>query len=143
MRFMWTLFEPIHDVTYFSPQARATERELNASQTFAKVNGSTLDVLADRLDGRLVAAASNRWTGRNLSGWANPRYDEILDRLAVTIDTQQRFNLLREQSQIVMGDLARFPLYWEPRPVLALKSVNADLYPYNTSWNVFQWDKRL
>ena len=23
MRFMWTLFEPIHDVTYFSPQARA------------------------------------------------------------------------------------------------------------------------
>jgi peptide/nickel transport system substrate-binding protein len=123
------------------PQARATERELNASQTFAKVNGSYLDALWDRLDGRLVAAASNRWTGRNLSGWSNPRYDEILDRLAVTIDPQEHLALRREQNQIVIGDLARYPLYWEPRPVLSLRSVVGDLYPYNTTWNVFEWDK--
>lgn len=50
---------------------RASERELNASQTFAKVNGSYLDALFDRLDSRLVASAANRWTGRNLSGWRN------------------------------------------------------------------------
>jgi peptide/nickel transport system substrate-binding protein len=124
------------------PQARASERELNASQTFAKVNGSYLDALFDRLDSRLIASASNRWTGRNLSGWGNPRYDEILDRLAVTIDHGERFDLLKEQMQIVMGDIARFPLYWEPRPILALKSVKADLYPYNTTWNVFEWDKQ-
>jgi len=124
------------------PQARASERELNATQTFAKVNGSYLDALFDRLDSRLVASASNRWTGRNLSGWGNPRYDEVIDRLAVTIDPQERFTLLREQMLIVMGDIARYPLYWEPRPVLALKSVKADLYPYNTSWNVFEWDKQ-
>ena len=123
------------------PQARASERELNATQTFAKVNGSYLDALFDRLDSRLIASASNRWTGRNLSGWGNPRYDEILDRLAVTIEPRERFALLREQMHIVMGDIARFPLYWEPRPVLALKTVKADLYPYNTTWNVFEWDK--
>ena len=124
------------------PQARASERELNASQTFAKVNGSYLDALFDRLDSRLIASAANRWTGRNLSGWGNPRYDEIIDRLAVTIDRRERFDLLKEQMQIVMGDIARFPLYWEPRPILALKSVKADLYPYNTTWNVFEWDKQ-
>jgi peptide/nickel transport system substrate-binding protein len=124
------------------PQARASERELNASQTFAKVNGSYLDALFDRLDSRHIASAANRWTGRNLSAWGNPRYDEILDRLAVTIDSRERFELLREQMLIVMGDLARYPLYWEPRPVLALKSVKADLYPYNTTWNVFEWDKQ-
>jgi peptide/nickel transport system substrate-binding protein len=123
------------------PQARATERELNASQTFAKVNGSYLDALFDRLDGRLVASAANRWTGRNLSGWANPRYDEILDRLNVSIDPQEQFALRRERMLIVMGDLARFPLYWEPRPVLALRTVQGDLYPYNTTWNAFEWDK--
>ena len=41
-----------------------------------------------------------------------------------------------------MGDLARFPLYWEPRPVLALRNVKGDLYPYNTTWNLQEWDKQ-
>jgi hypothetical protein len=59
----------------------------------------------------------------------------------VTIDLRERFDLLREQTQIVMGDLARFPLYWEPRAVVYLRGVKGDIYPYNTSWNVYDWDK--
>ncbi len=41
-----------------------------------------------------------------------------------------------------MGEVARMPLYWELRPVLALASVKADIHPNNPGWNVYLWDKQ-
>ncbi len=81
-------------------------------------------------------------SGRNQSGYVNPRYDEILDRLAVTIDLRERKPLLQEPQQILMGDIARMPLYWEVRSVLYLKNMKGDIFPYNTTWNLQEWDKQ-
>ncbi len=49
---------------------------------------------------------------------------------------------MREQVQIVMQDVAFVPLYWEPRPLVALSGVRADIHPYNVGWNAETWDKR-
>jgi peptide/nickel transport system substrate-binding protein len=131
------------DIHIFTiPPARASERDLLSTHPFALVTGSFYDGLPERLDGRLISSAENRWSGRNQSGYVNPRYDEILDRLAVTIDPRERKPLLQEQQQILMGDIARMPLYWEVRSVLYLKGMKGDIFPYNTTWNLQEWDKQ-
>jgi peptide/nickel transport system substrate-binding protein len=130
------------DIQIFNiPPSRASERELLSTHMLALVTGSFFDGLPERLDGRLISTAANRWTGRNQSGWVNSRYDEILDQLAVTLDPRQRAALTREQQQIMMSDIARMPLYWEVRPVLYLRSMRGDIFPYNTPWNLQEWDK--
>ena len=42
----------------------------------------------------------------------------------------------------MMGDVALMPLYWEPRPLIALRTVKADIHPYNVGWNAETWDKQ-
>jgi hypothetical protein len=64
-----------------------------------------------------------------------------MDKLNLFIDEKQRLPLLQQQVQLIMGDAAIMPLYWEPRPVLALKSVRADVHPSRSGWNAFTWDK--
>jgi peptide/nickel transport system substrate-binding protein len=130
------------DIRVFAiPTARATERELLSTHPTALMTGSVYEGLPERLDGRLISSAANRWTGRNQSGWVNARYDEILDRMAVTLDPRERTALFREQQQIMMTEIARMPLYWEVRAVLYLKGLQGNFFPYNVTWNLDEWDK--
>lgn len=90
-----------------------------------------------RLHSAYVASSENRWTGRNQPGYANPRFDVILDRLQMTIDRREQVNLQRQLVQEAMGDVAVMPLYWEQRPYFMLQGVIRD-----RSRGTFGWDKQ-
>jgi peptide/nickel transport system substrate-binding protein len=127
---------------YVIPAARANDREHTGQHPGPLLTGTFLDQYLDRLNGKELASAANRWSGRNRSGYANPKADALLDRLSITVDPRERLPLLREQVQEVMGDVGTMPLFFEPRPILALKSVRGDIHPYNSGWNAFTWDKQ-
>jgi len=126
---------------YVIPPARAEDREHTAQHPGPLLTGSFLDALLVRYDGRDIASAANRWSGRNRANYVSARADTLLDRLATTVDARERVPLLREQVQTIMGDVPLMPLYWEPRPILALRGVRGDIHPHNSGWNVFTWDK--
>jgi len=126
---------------YVIPPARAEDREHTAQHSGPLLTGGFIDTLLVRYDSRDIASAANRWSGRNRAGYVNPRADALLDRLATTIDARERVPLLRDQVQTMMEDIALMPLYWEPRPILALRTVRGDIHPHNSGWNVFTWDK--
>ena len=124
------------------PAARAEDREYTAQHPGPLLTGSFLDALLPRYDSRDLASAENRWSGRNRAHYINPRADLLSDELARTIDERARIPLLREQIQIMMSEVAFMPLYWEPRAMVALRSVRADIHPHNTGWNAETWDKQ-
>jgi peptide/nickel transport system substrate-binding protein len=123
------------------PPARSADRQYVAQHPGPYITYSFGDWSSDRLNSREIAAESNRWSGRNLTGYVNPRADEVLDLLLRTVDPVQRLPLLREQVEIYTGDLALMPLYWEVRTALALKSVKAEIRPALPWWNPMSWDK--
>ena len=50
--------------------------------------------------------------GNNQTGWSNPRYDEIILKLAPAADTQaERYALMREAEAILLDELPVIPLY--------------------------------
>jgi hypothetical protein len=106
------------------------------------MSGVFTDSIPDRFDGRDLASAANRYSGRNRGGYQNARVDEILDQLHVAIDPRLQTTLQREHVQQLMGDVALMPAYWEVQPVVLARGVKADISPTNAGWNVFQWDKQ-
>jgi peptide/nickel transport system substrate-binding protein len=123
------------------PAARADDREYLSKYPAALLARLPIRSIPGKADSRLISAAENRWSGKNRSGYANPRVDAILDQLATTVDSRVRIALEREQVSILMGDLAFYPLAWEVLPILAVKGVGGDIRPYNTGWNTFEWTK--
>jgi peptide/nickel transport system substrate-binding protein len=121
--------------------AQGEDREYQSQRPGPLLTGANLDTLLDRYDGRDLASAANRWSGRNRAGFVNPRADQLLDLLKQTVDERERLALHREQLQIFTSEVAMMPLFWEPRPVLALAGVKGDIHPNNAGWNVFTWDK--
>jgi ABC-type transport system substrate-binding protein len=79
-----------------------------------------------RLHGGYIAGPENRWTGRNQPGYANARFDAILDRLQATIADREQMDLHRQLIQEAMTDVAVMPLYWEVRPYFMLQGVSRD-----------------
>ena len=129
---------------YVVPTALVGDREYRS-----KLPGAGLTSLphrrltTDPFHSRSIASETNRWSGPNRSGYAKPRVDEVLDRLAVTIDPLERITLHRQLLQEQMGDVALMPLYWIADPVLALRGVKGiqDNSTVESTWNIFQWDK--
>ena len=104
---------------YHIPVARINDRELAAnSPTFTVSSGQAPSTwyTPDRLHSRFVAAPANSWIGRNKFGYSNPRVDNLLDRLQVTIDARERVQLHRQLVEEETRDVAFFPLYWEVVP---------------------------
>jgi peptide/nickel transport system substrate-binding protein len=130
------------DISVFAiPPASSTDRSQQSTEPFGLVTGSFAYDMPNRMDGRLISTAANRWSGRNQSGWQSPAYDVNLDKLASTLDPQARTALLREQQSILMGAVARFELYWEVYPVAVRANITGDIYPYRTAFNMMEWSK--
>jgi peptide/nickel transport system substrate-binding protein len=124
------------------PAALEGDREFRSKQP-GMVTGRAgyVDYEVDRLHGRFISSAANRWSGRNNSGYNNPRVDVILDQLNVVIDPRQRIPLQRQLLQEQMGDIGFMPFYFDVFPVLQLKEVKGNLTAANSGWNAFEWDK--
>jgi peptide/nickel transport system substrate-binding protein len=96
-----------------------------------------------RLHSMGIPRAETRWTGNNRGGYNNPRVDAILDRLAITVDNQQRIGLHRDLLREQMEDIALMPLYWEVLPILMLRGVTGPvLAGSDATPNIFDWDKK-
>ncbi|MBW1944900.1 MAG: ABC transporter substrate-binding protein [Deltaproteobacteria bacterium] len=54
---------------------------------------------------------NNKPTGRNTSGYSNPRFDRIADASADAMDLKERKKLIWEMQDIIMDDLPWLPLY--------------------------------
>lgn len=125
------------------PAARAQDRSYSAQRPGPLVTGAgtTGTGIVDRYDSRDVASAANQWAGRNRSGYANPRADEVLDKLKMTVDPRERLPLLQEQIRIFTSDVVLMPLYWEPGNMAAVKGVKADIHPNAPNFNMHLWDR--
>jgi peptide/nickel transport system substrate-binding protein len=97
----------------------------------------------DRLHTRNVTSEANRWVGSNRGGYSNPRVDDLLDRMVVTIAPAERLALHHELLREQMGDVALMPLYWDLDPILMLKGVRGVATPSGAVnlANILQWDK--
>jgi peptide/nickel transport system substrate-binding protein len=123
------------------PPARSQDREYLSKYPGVLLARLPIRNMVAKADSRLISSADNRWTGNNRSGYANARADQLADELARTIDPRRQIQLQREQVNVLIGDLAFFPLAWEVLPVMMLQSVKGDVRPSNSTWNVFEWTK--
>jgi len=92
---------------------------------------------------KTIPSTQNRYSGGNFGGYRNPRIDALVDQLDMTIPLEQRIPLLREHVNILMTEVAFWPMYWDVTNVMALKGVKGIATgegPYHT-WNFFEWDK--
>jgi peptide/nickel transport system substrate-binding protein len=125
------------------PLARAQDRGYISQRPgpLATDAGSFGTGLTERYDSRDPAAAANNWAGRNRSGYANPRADELFDLLNVTIDPGRRTSLLQEQVRIFTSEVVTMPLYWMVSSTLMVKGVKADVHPNAAGYRVYLWDR--
>jgi peptide/nickel transport system substrate-binding protein len=95
------------------------------------------------LNSRLLATAANRWGGRNANGYVNPVVDDLIDRLALTIEPARQIELERQLLHVVMADVAMMPLFWRVDPYLYRNGVKGmrGSPVLEATWNMFEWDR--
>lgn len=105
-------------------------------------NMAPITNLFRRLNGRFIAAESNRWTGYDLTGYTDPLTTSLLDSYLVAIDPAERLALDRQLLQKVMGDVVVMPLYWEVVPTLITNGVDASVANPLHIQEFYKWTKR-
>lgn len=126
------------------PPDRLGDRQyeaLHAGPLLSQVPDRT--VWESLLHSRDVASPANAWSGANRSGYANPRMDEVVDRLMTAIDLAGQIVNQRQLLFEALGDLPVMPLYWEVALALVRPSVQATIVGGPTmTGNIYEWDKR-
>lgn len=117
------------------PTARNNDREYEVTYPDVIFTNPRGELDGFRYHGGYIAGPANRWTAANQQGYANPRADDLVDRLQATLDPRQRIDLYRQLIQEAMGDIAFMPLYWEVRPFFALKGVTPGWDGAAMQWN--------
>jgi len=75
-------------------------------------------------------------SGNNRTGWANPRYDDLLQQAAHAPDQDRRYDLLRQAEAILIQDMPLMPIYTYTNVRLIAPSVKGwennllDQHPY-------------
>jgi len=125
------------------PPALIGDREYLA--TWPGISTSRLEtndtVNTRRLHSRDIAGPANRWAGRNLAGYSNPRADALQERLLTTIDRSEHIRVQRELLQEMVGDVAFVPTFWDVEFALVTSRVKGDVSGVETGWNLATWDK--
>ncbi|MBI4213412.1 MAG: hypothetical protein HY534_03815 [Chloroflexi bacterium] len=95
-----------------------------------------------RLHSRRIPSEATRWTGNNRGHFNNPVVDDVIDRLAGTIDPAQQAALHRQFLQETMGKATAMPLFWETLPILMLKGVTGPkFFGGVATTDIHKWDK--
>ena len=76
----------------------------------------------------------------NSSGYSNPKYDELSDRLAVEFDTNKRRQLVIDMQKIILEDCAAI-IFGHPRTniISGTAIVNAEVQPCDYYWVTGDW----
>jgi peptide/nickel transport system substrate-binding protein len=100
-------------------------------------------LMDNRLHSSQTATAQTRWTGSNRGGYFNPKVDEILDKLAITIDFRERIPLHRQLLQEQMVDIGTMPIIWLTVPIIMAKGVTGPEYIINRATHyIWKWDRK-
>lgn len=88
-----------------------TRREFPAMAMFAWIS-SPENVPRSTLHSEEIPTAENGWTGQNYTGFSNPRMDELIDAIEITLDRQERERLWHELQRLYATELPVIPLYF-------------------------------
>jgi oligopeptide transport system substrate-binding protein len=66
--------------------------------------------------------------GNNYSGWADTRYDKLIDRAKTTTSSQARMKLLHDAEKMLMEKMPIIPIYYYTRPYLMQRWVRGVRY---------------
>jgi peptide/nickel transport system substrate-binding protein len=120
------------------------DRELEAKIAGGQIHDQTVnDYGVGRLRSADISSPANRYNGRNLAGYSNPRFDAVLATLHATIDQNEAAKVHRELVREAFTDLAIMPFYFQVTPLLMRDGITgpvaggAEIY-----WNFFEWDKK-
>jgi peptide/nickel transport system substrate-binding protein len=123
---------------------------LNDQQADATFPGLAFTGLPDNQAGFLtrfatvnIASAQNRWTGNNRDGYSNPVFDQMVQKVDVTLRLEERMQLWAEANRVIVDDVGFMPLYNYPYPYVVRKNVVGALPgdPINPpSYFVHLWD---
>jgi peptide/nickel transport system substrate-binding protein len=120
------------------------DRELEAKIVGGQIHDQTVnDYAVGRLRTADISTPANRYNGRNLAGYSNPRFDATLATLHATIDQTEAARVHRELVREAFTDLAIMPFYFQVTPLLMREGITGpkgggtDVY-----WNLYQWDKK-
>ncbi|MBM2811224.1 MAG: appA 1, partial [Chloroflexi bacterium] len=122
-----------------------TAERLNDLEALSTLPGTWMgtqlhyNMYTDRFHSANTAGPANRWTGRNRSGYNNPKVDALYDRLVATVTPAERLTLHRELLQEKGGDLVVMPLHWEYNPFFLMKGLTG--IRNGDSWNFSEWGK--
>lgn len=125
------------------PSAREGDREYESLSPGVLLTGNLAprNWFTDRTNSRNISSAANRWTGRNRTGYVNPRVDGILEKLEAAIDPREQAPLHQELMREQMADVAIMPLYWEVQPVFMLRGVKEGVVGARMTYRFWEWDK--
>jgi len=133
--------------------AGITVQEVASDQTGPlTLRDNDIDVLLSSTGGATGSGSSGSSTvdaydlhagnGNNLSGYANPRVDGIIDALAVTSDPKELARLLGDAGPILWGDVPTLPLYRQQRTLVTSKkmyAVSSNPTRWGAGWNMDRW----
>jgi peptide/nickel transport system substrate-binding protein len=92
-----------------------------------------------------VRSAETRWRGENLSGWANPAFDQLVDAFNITLDPNERVQQRAQMAKLISEELPAIPLTYNPNMHAYLASVkNVGPVQMQTTgrmtWNIERWE---
>ncbi len=83
-----------------------------------------------------IPQSSNGWAGANLVRYSNAEYDALYDELSETTDQNARNELIKQLSDLVVGDGAVIPLVWRASASAFSNEIQG--------WNVLNgWDSEF
>jgi peptide/nickel transport system substrate-binding protein len=91
-----------------------------------------------------IPNAANFWVGTNVSGYANPAYDEVCTSVQQTLaDEPDHAQAYRQAQAIFSEDLPVIPLYWRVKVAAARPDMchfSLDPTASNSLWNIAMFD---
>ncbi len=88
-----------------------TKRRFDGLAMYAWIS-SPENVPRSTLHSKEIPTAANAWSGQNYPGFRNARMDELIDRIEITLDRDERAPLWHELQRIYATELPVLPLYY-------------------------------
>jgi len=118
-----------------------SKRQFPAMAMFAWIS-SPENVPRTTQHSTMIPSAENNWAGQNYTGFANPKVDDLIDRIEVELDREERETLWHELQRIYVEELPVLPLYFRANPYVLpkwLKGVEPTGHQYPSTLWVEEW----
>ena len=100
---------------------------------------------ASRAAASEVMTAETRGRGENVTGWANPAFDQLVELFNVTLDQNERAQQRAQMAKLISDDVPAIPLIYNPNMHAYLAAVK-NVVPVQMAttgrmtWNIERWE---